>query len=853
MKSALFYPTANQLLINYFRALPFFSGKLFYNSLLTLSLVWITLSESVSSGNNDLKINDKNYFEMPGLNVMVFNDFYPEGHQGGITIIQHGVRVAANGDLRLEVSPGQWQPVPALEDKFIDTASNMITVILSYPDSNRIKSPLNPVTYPDLYLKYRVNVKAAGESFYITVDLEEPLPEDWVGKVNFNIELFPGDLFGKTYYMDNNSGVFSRQVNGPAFYSDKDNLVIKPMAEGKKLTVAPETDAQRMTITAVKDSLQLSDGRILHNNGWFIVGTKIPAGVTDNAVEWIVTPNVLPDWKYKPVIHISQVGYLPCQPKVAVIECDIRQDSAGEVRLQRITESGDRETVLSNAPERWGEFLRYQYFKFDFSSITRPGIYIITYGISESNTFIIDSNIFERHVWQPTLEYFLPVQMCHMRVNDRYRVWHGMCHMDDALMAPVDTVHIDGYRQGDSTLTKYRSYEHVPGLNKGGWHDAGDYDLRVESQAGTVYVLSLIDEAFNIDYDETTVDQKDHLVEMHVPDGKPDILQQIEHGVISILAGYNNLGRLYRGIICPTLRQYVLLGDGVNMTDNTVGLKQDIMNNTDGLYKNADDRWVFTENNPRRELFVCGCLAAASRVLRGYNDSLSRDCIRVAEALWENNKYTGSYARFAVEALAELILTTKKQVYIEQLLDMSADIDVEDDGWTIGRILPILDDEQFVKTINDSIRNYFVRLTEEINESPFGVPYRPRIWGSGWQIQSLGLKHYYLYKYWQNESSREYLLNALNFILGCHPGSNTESFVSGVGIESAIVAYGINRADWSYIPGGVVSGTALIRPDFPELKIWPYLWQQSEYVIGGGATKFMFLVLAAQEILESEF
>jgi hypothetical protein len=61
------------------------------------------------------------------------------------------------------------------------------------------------------------------------------------------------------------------------------------------------------------------------------------------------------------------------------------------------------------------------------------------------------------------------------------------------------------------------------------------------------------------------------------------------------------------------------------------------------------------------------------------------------------------------------------------------------------------------------------------------------------------------------------------------------------------VAYGGNRADWTYIPGGVISGTALIRPDLPELKIWPYFWQQSEYVMGGGATNYMFLVLAAEK------
>lgn len=85
----------------------------------------------------------------------------------------------------------------------------------------------------------------------------------------------------------------------------------------------------------------------------------------------------------------------------------------------------------------------------------------------------------------------------------------------------------------------------------------------------------------------------------------------------------------------------------------------------------------------------------------------------------------------------------------------------------------------------------------------------------------------------------------MDFVLGCHPGSNTASFASGVGARSATVAYGLNRADWSYIPGGVVSGTALIRPDFPELLEFPFLWQQTEYVLGGGSSHYMFLVLAA--------
>src|SRR3974377_396176 len=81
-----------------------------------------------------LKINPAEYFEEPGLNVMVFQDYYPEDHQSGITIIQHGTRVAANGDVRLEPAPGQWSPVPAVGERTIDREHNEIRVALGYPD-----------------------------------------------------------------------------------------------------------------------------------------------------------------------------------------------------------------------------------------------------------------------------------------------------------------------------------------------------------------------------------------------------------------------------------------------------------------------------------------------------------------------------------------------------------------------------------------------------------------------------------------------------------------------------------------------------------------------------------------------
>ena len=82
----------------------------------------------------------------------------------------------------------------------------------------------------------------------------------------------------------------------------------------------------------------------------------------------------------------------------------------------------------------------------------------------------------------------------------------------------------------------------VPGLNAGGWHDAGDYDLRVELQMGTVWLLARMVEEFGLDTDVTTIDQQRRLVEIHEPDGRNDALQQVEHGLLSVLGGYRAMG-----------------------------------------------------------------------------------------------------------------------------------------------------------------------------------------------------------------------------------------------------------------------------------------------------------------------
>ena len=653
-------------------------------------------------------LNRLEYFERGGVNVMAFQDIYPEGHQGGVAVIMHGQRLATNGDIRLDETPGQWQPIPKQLGRTVDSTGHSITAKLAYPDPAINRKGFNPIEYPDLNLNYSVKVTARGESVVVTVDLDTPVPDEFIGKVGFNMELYPGTLFGKTWILDSRTGIFPRQANGPAMADAKGEIVAaQPMATGRKLVVAPETDLLRMTIESKTGDIQLLDGRYVHNNGWFVVRTVVKKGASKNAIEWVITPNIVEGWKSSPVIHVSQVGYHPGQEKVAIIELDKNENRTEEAVLVKLGENGSATPLSPSKTDMWGNFLRYKYLKFDFTKINQEGLYYIKYGNEQSQPFRIAADVFERNIWQPTLEYFLPVQMCHMRVNEKYRVWHGLCHMDDARMAPTDFNHFDGYIQGSSTHTKFSSGDHVPGLNIGGWHDAGDYDLRVESQSSEVYILIGAYEAFDVDYDETSVDQHSRIVEIHQPDGKPDLLQQIEHGALSVAGGYRNLGRLYRGIICPEKRQYVMLGDGSAMTDGLIHDSKLKSGEKTGTHSSpADDRLVFTENNPSRELTTAAHMAAAARVLKGFNDTLSIQCLELAKAIFSSDyNLTGRTINSKLHLASELFLTTGDRQYRDFLISNKEAVikGVREVGWLIARALPAINDPGFTAAVKDAL------------------------------------------------------------------------------------------------------------------------------------------------------
>lgn len=855
--------------------------KRFVSILITFFIVLpiFTILKAQNSSNSDLSdhsrfwLNQLEYFQNRGVGVMPFIDTYPESHQSGIIIVSHGTRIATNGDLRLEPTPGQWSPMPLQKSRIVDFENQTITTTLTYPDSSQHMQGFNPLYYPDIHFNYDVIVSAQSDEIHVRVDLDRPLPEEFVGDVGFILELSPYELFGKSWNMDGQSGIFPRSA--PAVSAQKNcepnpeivptgelNIYrplpnhcgqAEPLATGKILTIAPEIDQYRLQIETLNGELELLDGRVQHQNGWFVARSSVASGATDGAVEWIIRPHVIKDWLYKPVLQYSMVGYHPNQEKIAVIETDPNDNINSEVQLVKISSDGQHEVVKSESPELWGDFLRYRYYHFDFSDVMQDGMYRLLLDDQESEVFRISDQVYQENVWQPVLDYFLPVQMCHMRVKEKYKLWHDACHLDDARMAQTNFNHFDGYVQGSSTLTDYQPGDTVPELNKGGWHDAGDDDLRVESQAGEVFILSAAYEEFNVTRDNTLIDQQLNLVEIREPDNKADILQQIEHGLLTVLNGYKRLGRLYRGIIVPTLTQYVMGGDFSGQTDNLI-YDEDLseMERTATQSGLPDDRWVFTENNPSREYQTIAQIASAVNPMRDYNTDLAKTALNVAEELWNvEREVNDRVLQNKIRAAVELFRATGKDEYRDVVIENRDFIinNFHSIGWVVARAVHDINDSLLTNEMRKAADDYYSAIESSMNDTPYGLSFDMQLWGRGWTLQNQAVQHYFLHNAFPDQFGHDYLLNVIHYVLGTQPGSNNQSYASGVGTRSKQAAYGMNRMDYSFIPGGVIVGTALIAPDFPELKEFPYLWQQSEYVLGGGSGNFMFMVLAADDLL----
>ena len=144
-------------------------------------------------------------------------------------------------------------------------------------------------------------------------------------------------------------------------------------------------------------------------------------------------------------------------------------------------------------------------------------------------------------------------------------------------------------------------------------------------------------------------------------------------------------------------------------------------------------------------------------------------------------------------------------------------------------------------------KNLVDRLPEM---NPLGIPITEGGWAGNGIVINFSINNYLLHKLYPEIIAKEDIYKGLNYIFGSHPQSSI-SFVSGIGRNTKKVAYGMNRADFSYIPGGIVPGILIIKPDYPENKEdWPFFWGQNEYVINV-ASSYIYLANAVIDLLNN--
>ncbi len=597
--------------------------------------------------NQGLVLNDKGYFERQGVNVLVFSNAFTGGFNdeknAGIEIIHHGVRTVQGGAVRLSKTPEQWDLVPQ-STRRVNQADKSIEVQMRYNDYN---------------FASRVVVTPKGNAVEIALYLDEPLPESVVGKAGFNLEFIPSQYWGKTYIADGRINRFpryavsktevlpneekARQYKGFRTYDDRDTgkfVDPLPLESGKTFVIAPDAPERMIKVTS-DTTMELFDGRIVAQNGWYTLRTLLPANKTGKVMTWTVEPNAVPGWTREPNIGFSQMGYVPDQPKVAVIELDKNDKPLETAELWKINEDGNETLAYTGKAKVWGDFYKYNYVRFDFSSVKEPGIYYIKYGDHKAGNFIINDSVYDA-ITDATSDVWLPIHMNHMTVNEAYRIWHGEPFKEGYMQAPPSD-HFDGHFQGQETAIKpdgtpYKPYELIPGLNVGGFFDAGDFDIEVGANTNVLNSLIMAWELFHNDRDETFVSEEQRYVDLHRPDGKPDILQYIEHSVLNFLAQAEQLGHFAMTLSNSALDNYHHLGDAATITDGLQydpSLKRFEISEDGKRSGNPDDMWAFTRGGGRggTDRNAATLFAAAARVLKGYNDELAERCMVQAKRL----------------------------------------------------------------------------------------------------------------------------------------------------------------------------------------------------------------------------
>ncbi|MCB9799670.1 MAG: glycoside hydrolase family 9 protein [Candidatus Omnitrophica bacterium] len=355
-----------------------------------------------------------------------------------------------------------------------------------------------------------------------------------------------------------------------------------PEAEWLKLNKIPagefilSVDGQIQTVVQIgykrrvlsasqkKDDLRIGHFYYLKMNTPFRENDLISISLPEN---WNASKGLNPiikkfdSLRVNPLIHISQVGYLPGSVKKAFVGYYL--GDMGELIVKRdqpfmILEEGSSRVVfqgmLKPRPDEGWKLSKTPYqhvLEADFSDLDTRGTYRLSIpGLGISHPFRINESV--AAVYARSYALGLYHQRCAAALEEPYtRFGHAQCHLAPAEI-PQWSIHDKSYMPASMKKVPYGLYS----FNRtgqvdvsGGHHDAGDYSKYTINSTALIHYLTFAADVF------PHVAELDNLGLPESGDGKSDLLQEAEWEADFLMKMQDDDGGFYF-LVYPRDRPY---------------------------------------------------------------------------------------------------------------------------------------------------------------------------------------------------------------------------------------------------------------------------------------------------------
>ncbi len=759
----------------------------------------------------------------------------PEG-QGGFALLHNlGPMLTACG---FYCGLSGWTPYALLEEQTIQVNGGVLSLLGRLPGI-------------DTWLSQRVSIQKNSVRFDLSLAGGQPFDDlQWA---NFSFYL-PTILFSGQRYR---AGDF-QYTYPPVLPSDH------VLAKGvDHIEICSDEPGLNYCLDA-PTGMTLLDGR-KWGGSVYELSVKIP--LETGQATFTLGPPTLDPGPNQPALRWSHIGYFPEGEKLAVLEIDGRDQWGDlEASIERETPAGGSDTVFISEFVPFEDEYRKRFALLDFSDLEEPGRYRIVWSGGSSEWFPIDAGIY-RGLWRPTLEKFLPFQMCHLAVDlgDGLRA-HAACHLDDGIQAKPAATGPDGFISYESDAG--------PGPGEplsaatGGWHDAGDNDLNVSAQAFVTHLLALGWEQFAPAGDNNSLDVIARRMQIGSPDGRSDLLEQVEWGARWLLSMQQDDGRVYVGVV-----EQAQASGALALPEET----------TDGLPGTGDEREVYVDLHSDVLLKFAASMACAGRALSAYSGGLAVACLQAAQKAWtyfmihaETYRPTvyfpsGRQGReqMILAAATELYITFSDPAYLEAMSVFEPYLLAFPTEWPsptvtthmsywyaapfLARLLPRLQQGSLRDAVSAALQRAAAALRPRLVKRPFPMePWDCGDWGNNGLFLGRIFDAYWLEQAVPGQISLLDALPCANWLFGLHP-VNDLTFVFGAAQPEPRFLYSATLLKRfgefpAGISGAVVPGISRYgRANVLAYRDWPQEFYNGEACIYDAAL-FIFDMLALESL-----